>query len=116
MLQELRIARGRNDRTIRVEGSIAAHNAPVFAQVLEQDVVAMAAPDTVDLDLDELELSDDEAIEMALNGLRSLLRKRRLVLRNAPELLARKLHALKDLEAASLELIKPRGGPLPTLT
>lgn len=115
MLQELMVARGRNDGTIRVEGSIAAHNRNAFAQILGQDVVALAEPGTVDLDLSELELTDDEALDTAVDGIHTLLLRHRVTLRNPPLALAEKLNESIDLEESALDLVDPRGPNTPTL-
>ena len=94
---------------IRVGGSVDAAIAPVFAQVLTNDVRALSGGTSrIELDLDELELDDGSAVVEAVNALKELLQEADLVVRHAPQMLAHTLYKTGMLRGGRLILESPR--------
>jgi hypothetical protein len=78
---------------ITIGGSVDAHSAAGFAEALRSDVgVLVGSAERIELDLDDLELCDATAVAEALNALRWLAGRVRLVVRRAPQMLAHALY------------------------
>jgi hypothetical protein len=99
------IRRRAHERAIRVAGSIDAESAAAFASALTSDVPVLArGAASIELELGELELDDGTAVAEAVNGLRALMRRARVTLREAPQMLAHVLYKAGMLEGGRLQL------------
>jgi len=106
---DLLIRRDPRSTRIRVGGTIDASIATAAGQAIERDVRVMArGANPIELDFDELELHDGSAVQEAVNALRELLRQAPLVVRAAPQMLARTLSKNGLLQGGRLRLEAPR--------
>ena len=109
MVPRLSIHQAQLAAEIRVGGWIDASVATAFALALTRDLQTLSAGDeTISLDFDELELDDGSAVAETINVLRALLMHSRVVVRNAPQMLAHTLYKTGMLRDARLALHTPR--------
>ncbi len=109
MNTDLLIRRDPRGTRIRIGGAIDASIATAAGQAIERDVRVMAGgANPIELDFNELELNDGSAVQEAVNALRELLRQAPLVVRSAPQMLARTLSKTGLLQGGRLRLEAPR--------
>lgn len=109
MVPQLSIRQNTLRTEIEVGGSIDASIAAAFALALARDVKTLSVGDTtIHLDFRDLELDDGSAVAEAVNALRELLLGARVVIKNAPQMLAHTLYKTGMLRGTELALASPR--------